>query len=482
VNKGRYKTALLAATSVALFAAYVAAFWALRAAGVHWHDINTPPVRPEPIKVLLAVFFVVTALAALFFLVNRRTIVAGGRRVWLIVAALALSLIIFSAAIPPAGSRDNYWNTLISRAWIIYGRDPYTVVPDDLSGDALYSLTCVTWRAVPMIYGPLWLIFSAIPVLATKDPAASVVLMRLLVSAAYAAAGCLMFRSARRRHPAAAAISAAVWLLNPIAVFEIYNGGHNEGLLVLFLAILAIGLSEKKPEWALPGLTGAVMVKFWPLILLPALLGLRGSAGKWLKGAVWSMILAAGASIVLVRSGGISGMIGNLMTHQQYAAPYRFSPGYHVFWDIFAAVRLSNPQVRTATQAAVWAFFLIFALVVSLSVVRGRLEPLAAARWLTLFFIGVVLNWLQPWYLAAALLFILWPDTDARPFVSVVVASFASALAFSSYAFNWTYSLVLTTAVIGLGAAAWRLLRGRSRSGSPATPGSPGIVRPAPPR
>jgi hypothetical protein len=66
----------------------------------------------------------------------------------------------------------------------------------------------------------------------------------------------------------------AVYAWSPVAVLEAVQNGHVDGLATLFV-VAAVGLAGRRPAWSGAALGAAAMVKLYPALLLPVLLGRR---------------------------------------------------------------------------------------------------------------------------------------------------------------------------------------------------------------
>ncbi|TAL22933.1 MAG: DUF2029 domain-containing protein [Frankiales bacterium] len=66
----------------------------------------------------------------------------------------------------------------------------------------------------------------------------------------------------------------AVYAWSPVAVLEAVQNGHVDGLATLFV-LAAVGLAGRRPGWSGAALGAATMVKLYPALLLPVLLGRR---------------------------------------------------------------------------------------------------------------------------------------------------------------------------------------------------------------
>ena len=170
---------------------------------------------------------------------------------------------------PPLFSKDVY-SYLAQSAMVARGIDPYEVgVADALGvGDPLTRSIPTLWRNTPAPYGPLFLgLGRGITAIAGENVVVSVLLHRLLALAGLALIVWALPRLARRF---GADPVAALWLgaANPLVLFHLVSGIHNEALMVgLMLAGLELALGRSV-------VLGAAVITLAALVKVPAALAL----------------------------------------------------------------------------------------------------------------------------------------------------------------------------------------------------------------
>ncbi len=183
-----------------------------------------------------------------------------------ILIASALGAAIGNVLLYPVGALDVFNYMVELKLAFHFDQNPYLV-------------TFVNYRADPfalpaflvdvrLFYGPAWLLFSAVPGLVAGYSS----VIRLLVAlkifnvALIAATGWLIASrqvESQRRW--------LVWFLfaaNPLVLFEGVANGHNDVMMTCLL-IAAVVLLERRSPLAGPALALSVMVKFYPLVLMP---------------------------------------------------------------------------------------------------------------------------------------------------------------------------------------------------------------------
>ncbi|GGQ81870.1 polyprenol phosphomannose-dependent alpha 1,6 mannosyltransferase MptB [Couchioplanes azureus] len=151
-------------------------------------------------------------------------------RVLLAVAA-AWSLPLLAAT--PLFSGD-VWSYLAQGVIAASGQDPYTLGPLPALGPASPVTQHVSpyWVETPAPYGPAWMVLSRTVARATGEHlVAGVLLYRLIALAGVALIAWALPRLARR---AGAEPSSALWLglLNPLVLWHLVAGAHNDGIML----------------------------------------------------------------------------------------------------------------------------------------------------------------------------------------------------------------------------------------------------------
>ena len=153
---------------------------------------------------------------------------------------------------PPIFSRDVY-SYLAVGAMMVHGDNPYQLGPYDTLGDsnALAHQVDARWQHTSTPYGPAFLlIVRAIVQLSGNNVIIGVLLQRFVELIGIALVVWALPRLARR---CGVDPVSALWLgaLNPLLLFHLIAGGHNEALMIgLMLAGLEIALSRSRSRRA----------------------------------------------------------------------------------------------------------------------------------------------------------------------------------------------------------------------------------------
>ncbi|GAA1068904.1 alpha-(1-_6)-mannopyranosyltransferase A [Kitasatospora nipponensis] len=167
---------------------------------------------------------------------------------------------------PPLFSRDVY-SYLAQGALVDGGIDVYTHGPAALGGPLALQVPGV-WQQTPAPYGPVFLALSGITErLVGTGVHAGVLGLRLVALVGIGLLAVLLPRLAR---VCGADPAAALWLgaLNPLLLFHLVAGAHNDAVLLALLVAGLVAARRRHPAWA------AVLVTLAALVKAPAALGL----------------------------------------------------------------------------------------------------------------------------------------------------------------------------------------------------------------
>jgi alpha-1,6-mannosyltransferase len=264
------------------------------------------------------------------------------RAVWLVLGvAVVMRLVVLAA--PPFLSTDLYryiWDGRVQLA----GIDPYRYIPDDsallsLRDEAIYPHVN-RHEYARTIYPPMaQLVFRAIAsvwqsvtmerlTMLGFDLLAIGVMLRLLIVAGLDPARVLIY----------------AW--NPLSVWEFAGNGHVDALAIGLIALAILARVRGRGTWTGAILGAAVLVKFLPVVLAPALWRPRDARQRF----DWTMPAAMAAVMVLLYAlyGGISaGALGFL---PGYAAQEGLESGTGIYWLDLLARFVTLP----AGAGAVW--------------------------------------------------------------------------------------------------------------------------------
>jgi alpha-1,6-mannosyltransferase len=203
------------------------------------------------------------------------------------------------ALAPPLFSRDVY-SYLAQSATLARGLDPYVLGPAEALGvdDPLTRSIPTIWRDTPAPYGPLFLILGrGITALSGNNVVLGIFEYRLL---ALAGLGLILWALPKLARRCGLDTGLAMWLgaANPLVLFHLVSGIHNEALMVgLMLAGFEIGLRAGDRLLDRELLVGALLIIAASAIKLPAILALGFLGMEWARrrgGRITNVLPVAG--------------------------------------------------------------------------------------------------------------------------------------------------------------------------------------------
>ena len=190
--------------------------------------------RLDDAGLMLVGLLAVGAAAFGFILILRES---WNRRISMrMVFVLAIAFHVLVLTLPLLFSRDVYSYAYYGRIASTYGANPYVFTPHDFPYNSLWHLTWPGWRDTPSVYGPLFTWVSVLMTGVVRSVDSTIRGFQVL--AAFASIGTMVIvaRLVQRVRPERAVFAVAVIGLNPIVVFHVVGGGHNDMLVAFFVA------------------------------------------------------------------------------------------------------------------------------------------------------------------------------------------------------------------------------------------------------
>jgi alpha-1,6-mannosyltransferase len=197
------------------------------------------------ITALMLVGLLATASAAIGFVLLVREAWAGR----IPVRTVVLLAIVFHAIVlmlPLLFSRDVYSYAFYGRIVSTYHANPYGATPSDFPLNSLFPLTWPGWRGTTSVYGPLFTWVSALMTSVVKKPSGLVTSFQLLAAAASLGTIAVVGRLVSRIRPERTAFAIAMIGCNPIVIYHVVGGGHNDMLVAFFVACAASSLFARR--------------------------------------------------------------------------------------------------------------------------------------------------------------------------------------------------------------------------------------------
>jgi alpha-1,6-mannosyltransferase len=177
--------------------------------------------------------------------------------------------------IAPLFSRDAY-SYAAQGEMVSHHMNPYLYGPFELGNNAFTAPVDPLWGNAPAPYGPMFLQLDGFFARITfHNELATIVLLRLLALVGVVLIAACVPRLARLYHRDSAELF-TLMVLNPVTIFHLIGGAHNDALM---LGLLVAGLTlakEKRPIW------GIVLCALATAVKAPAALGILYIGWSWL--------------------------------------------------------------------------------------------------------------------------------------------------------------------------------------------------------
>jgi hypothetical protein len=221
-------------------------------------------------------------LGLLYWLGWRTAQRAQGKADWAVVLGGALASAAVLLLLYPFGAADVFDNIMHGRILAVYGANPFLDGASQFPGDPIYPY--VAWKREPSAYGPAWellaggaawLVEQTLRVSETRrvsDVIANVVAFKLAGAAFLAASGGVVAAVLHRKAPERALAGVSLLLWNPVVLVETVGQGHNDIAMVFWVLAAAYALVSRRYTLAILALVMGALVKFLPVLLIPAAL------------------------------------------------------------------------------------------------------------------------------------------------------------------------------------------------------------------
>lgn len=196
--------------------------------------------------------------------------------------------------VSPMGSDDVLLYAVYGRIAAL-GGDPYTGTATQLAatGDPIGAAAEGPWLDTPSVYGPLEVFRQSVAShLGGSSIHITVLALAVTSALAYVATGLLLLRLVGQE-PARRARVAVMWSANPILLYAVVGGAHNDTVPILLgVAALLVLKRSRAGAGALLGLAGLAKLS----------LGLWGAAAVWAvrssRKQVWALALGAAGVMI----------------------------------------------------------------------------------------------------------------------------------------------------------------------------------------
>lgn len=348
---------------------------------------------------LFAYWRLLATPSAILSRLRLRSILAG---------AVILSLPLFF--LPPFVSRDAYYSLYYGQA-VAAGENPYTTTIAHRFTSPYAALNDEMFYDFPTPYGPLWSVYSSIPVrLFGGDVSRSLLFLRCTGFLTIIALTALLYRIGQRSNRWGIK-AAALFAWNPAVLIFVVSETHNDVFLALFFALFLIFLRRRLFVLATVALLAGGLIKWVPLLLLPLVLVVAFRELPRKKALQTSIVVGALSAFVLFMSffpywDGQNVFRGIMKQGALFNYTYFIAQGAFFFGTANNVGVLLNHSYNVFTILNVTILrsigillFLGTALLVLRQYLRRRLEMDETAYTLLLLFALLSISWLMLWYI-----------------------------------------------------------------------------------
>lgn len=235
-------------------------------------------------------------LYAIYFAAWRHASLRGAKRWQLFLPVLLFCLpLIFTY---PINATDIFRYFVRGRVTAFYGESAFAVPPSAFPGDPFLPLAG-QWATATSPYGPLWERLAAtVTVLSGQVLLPGLLIFKSVAVVSHLGVGYLIWRAGEKWSNRQQAAATLLWLWNPALLYMFVMDGHNDALMIFWLA-LAYLLWQKRP------LLGVYVAALGPLTKPIALLALPFLVfSHWRRLDHWHarwryLLLAAAGSLFL---------------------------------------------------------------------------------------------------------------------------------------------------------------------------------------
>lgn len=248
---------------------------------IHWHapahwDPALGPVGTVAPDVawhlfFLAVLLVGLAVVAVWAVHRAQAIPQADRRILHFVLGATALMGLTLVLLPVLPSDDLFSYALYGRISVLYHLNPLQVTPGQFTGDPF--LGHIFWKDTRSVYGPVWLLASAVITwlaqLLGDSVAVYVALYKLLGLGCHLANAALIWGILTRIAPERRLAGTLLYAWNPLPLLEFAGGAHNDALMITLFLLGIWFLTRGQELPALVAWGASIATKYVLIVLLP---------------------------------------------------------------------------------------------------------------------------------------------------------------------------------------------------------------------
>lgn len=225
----------------------------------------------------------------LYFVGLRAAQQTSSKTAWMIVIGGALAFIIMFLFMAPIDARDIYDNIFHGRILGIYGANPFRDLISQFPNDPFFKYPW--WKNSPSAYGPFWETLAGITAwLAGDGIITNILAFKILPGIFHLMSIVVVVSFLRRNHPQYALSGALLLGWNPVLLYETWGNGHNDIAMMFWVLLAALLISQKQYSLGTLSLVAGTLIKFIPLLLIPAAMLIGYRSLENIKSRFWFIV------------------------------------------------------------------------------------------------------------------------------------------------------------------------------------------------
>ena len=225
----------------------------------------------------------------------------SGKTAWMIVIGGTLAYTIVFLFMAPLDARDIYDNIFHGRILGVYGANPFHDLISSFPHDPFFKYPW--WKNSPSAYGPLWETLAGITAWLAGDGIITNILAFKILPGVFHLTSIVVVISLLRRIQPQHALSGALLLgWNPVLLYETWGNGHNDIAMMFWILLAALLISRKQYSLGTLSLVAGMLIKFIPVLLIPAALLIGYHSFENLRSRFWFIVKTslAGAFLIMI--------------------------------------------------------------------------------------------------------------------------------------------------------------------------------------
>src|SRR5579872_6956127 len=209
---------------------------------------------------VIFVFFVI--LGFMFYVVCLKAIHSRKITNRELLTIIVITVVVLLFSYPAMVSFDIFNYIATAKVSFFYHENPYLIMPIEFPGDPLLLFMHAANKTA--LYAPIWILLTAIPYLAGfGNFLVTLFFFKVFVVLFFTATLFLMWRMGK-------SVKQLVWFgLNPLVIFEVVVGGHNDIVMLFFLLLTVFLLYKSQKGKSIVFFILSIGIKYATLILTP---------------------------------------------------------------------------------------------------------------------------------------------------------------------------------------------------------------------